>query len=351
MNAVNISATCEHCGGKFLKEVLELNGNITFGRKREQENGIDANWLANSHPVFFPNGAAGWHEGLRSVGNVERAVTLQEYMTYISMERENAEFNPIHHGKLLSMQLYLSSWAVFEQSQLDKYRNDQERIRADTRKEMFGIGEIPDTRIILPSSHEGSYRYMTEQFLDSLAIMTKFGKPDFFITFVCNRHWSEIADRSGSADYRPDLIARYSKTQVDRMLNEYILKDKPFGKVEAYVLVYEWQRRGSPHIHVLLTMKEESKPKTSADINRVISVKDLRESDENHEKKAANMEHRYESELHGQSGVRCPLSVVRPFLAVRCPCPLSVEKISVRCPVSVVRRNCRCPSVYQKNLS
>ena len=50
------------------------------------------------------------------------------------------------------------------------------------------------TRIILPSSHMGSDRYMGQLFQDSMAICRTFQKPDLFITMTANPNWPEIQD-------------------------------------------------------------------------------------------------------------------------------------------------------------
>ena len=47
-------------------------------------------------------------------------------------------------------------------------------------------------RIILPSSHTGSPRYMIQNYQDAMAICRQYGNPDLFITFTCNLKWPEI---------------------------------------------------------------------------------------------------------------------------------------------------------------
>ncbi|KAJ8364946.1 hypothetical protein SKAU_G00137770 [Synaphobranchus kaupii] len=52
----------------------------------------------------------------------------------------------------------------------------------------------------------------------------------------------------------------------------YLLKHDILGHVDAYVMVKETQKRHLPHIHMLLTMVPRDKPRTSADIDRVVSA-------------------------------------------------------------------------------
>ena len=50
------------------------------------------------------------------------------------------------------------------------------------------------------------------------------------------------------------------------MLNE-LLHDNIFGKVTAYIYVIEFQKRGLPLVHLLLTLDEESKIRNKDKIN------------------------------------------------------------------------------------
>ena len=45
---------------------------------------------------------------------------------------------------------------------------------------------------ILPSTYIGGDRYMNQNMNDAIAMSTKFGHPDIFITMTCNPKWDEI---------------------------------------------------------------------------------------------------------------------------------------------------------------
>ncbi|KAK1360977.1 hypothetical protein POM88_045451 [Heracleum sosnowskyi] len=111
-------------------------------------------------------------------------------------------------------------------------------------------------RVILPSSFTGGYRYMQQNFQDSLAVCKQYGHPDLFITFTCNPKWDEIQDAvqsSGSHDasVRPDLVARVFKMKLDAMMND-LTKKHVLGRVLAVVYTVEFQKRGLPHAHIVL---------------------------------------------------------------------------------------------------
>ena len=53
-------------------------------------------------------------------------------------------------------------------------------LKGDTDANVIG------KRIILPSSHTGSPRYMIQNYQDAIAICRQYENPDLFITFTCN---------------------------------------------------------------------------------------------------------------------------------------------------------------------
>lgn len=69
-------------------------------------------------------------------------------------------------------------------------------------------------RTILPSYFMGSSRNQRERYMDAMAIISKFGRPNLFITFTCNNNWKEIIEnRIGSQETcdRKDLFCRVFK--------------------------------------------------------------------------------------------------------------------------------------------
>ena len=69
---------------------------------------------------------------------------------------------------------------------------------------------------------------MKQLYQDAIALSTKFGRPDFFITFICNPNWKEIKENLLSGERltnRPDLIARVFNQKL-RALQHDIRKKK-----------------------------------------------------------------------------------------------------------------------------
>ena len=107
-----------------------------------------------------------------------------------------------------------------------------------------------------------------------MAVITKFGKPDYFITFTCNPKWKEITSAllpGQSAWDRPDIVARVFAMKAKAFVAEFI-KKKVLGQVVAFNYVIEFQKRGLPHMHMLLIMAGNDKPNTPEKIDAVVSA-------------------------------------------------------------------------------
>ena len=103
---------------------------------------------------------------------------------------------------------------------------------------------------------------------------TTFWQVRSVITMTCNPDWIEIQQelRLGQTPQdRPDLVTRVFKAKLQD-LKEQIFKKEIFGIVVAHVFVVEFQKRGLPHIHLLLILKEGHKIKSGDQYDRFISA-------------------------------------------------------------------------------
>ena len=124
---------------------------------------------------------------------------------------------------------------------------------------------------ILSSSFIGGPRWYNAQFQDGMAICREHRKPDLFITMTCNPHWEEITTQldGASVQDRPDLVARVFKQKKDKLMDD-IMKGRVFGEVPAYLWVIEFQKRGLPHVHILVILREEDRLTTAAQVDETI---------------------------------------------------------------------------------
>jgi hypothetical protein len=124
----------------------------------------------------------------------------------------------LHRSRRLFQQLCVDMAAQIEGNRLSWLRNNQDKLRADSYKGLTDsirrndVLENTGKKVILPSSHMGSDRYMQQLFQDAMAIVREMGKPHLFITVTCNPNWKEIIDEvkatGGTIQDRPDVVAR-----------------------------------------------------------------------------------------------------------------------------------------------
>lgn len=220
--------------------------------------------------------------------------------------REDA-FNPILYAGKIFQQWIIDSYLQVEANNLNFIKLNQNKLRVDYYKGMMDYvnNGASDTSkpIILPSTFQGSPRNMRERYHDAMAMVTKFGKPDLFITMTCNPNWPEIKNNlfeGQTASDRPDLVARVFNLKLKAMLED-ILKGKVFGEVVAYVYSIEFQKRGLPHAHILIILK--NKIDTPNKIDQYVSAEIPEEAKENglYNKVMKHM-------IHGPCGILNPQS-------------------------------------------
>ncbi|KAH9073720.1 hypothetical protein Ae201684P_003223 [Aphanomyces euteiches] len=235
------------------------------------------------YPLLFPTGTLGWSYGNKS-GLNGKNVSLNNYARYHLYER--GAFSPLHANGPLLQVFAVDNFAKVENQRLGFLRDQTNNLRSDTYRAVHdAVSHDVDVnsigkRIVLPSSYTGGPRYMRQRYLDAMAIVRKYGRPDLFITVTCNPKWVEI-DRElelAKEDYgfkrppsdRPDLLTRMFRLKllaIEAMLTKGIL-----GRQGAHVRSVEFQKRGLPHAHILVIFSGDDKIKTTADIDSIISA-------------------------------------------------------------------------------
>ena len=81
-----------------------------------------------------------------------------------------------------------------------------------------------------------------------MAIVCHYGKPEFFIPFICHPKWQQMTDEllpQQTAANHPYIVARV-------FLEDLCYKSTPvLGKVIGLIYVVEWQKCGPPHANIL----------------------------------------------------------------------------------------------------
>ncbi|XP_071688102.1 uncharacterized protein [Rutidosis leptorrhynchoides] len=182
--------------------------------------------MALQYPLLFPYAKTGYHEEIPYHNNTGRRQTNRGHYlvdAYTAVEEQRLKWLHHHQNEL----------------RIDLYNNVCDAItRGDTSAASIR------KRIILPSSHTGSPRYMVQNYQDAMALCREYDNPDLFITITSNPRWPEIVtmlcyieglrspDRSEIVARTPsdidDLISAEIPSQINdpegfRVVTEYML--------------------------------------------------------------------------------------------------------------------------------
>ena len=107
-----------------------------------------------------------------------------------------------------------------------------------------------------------------------MAIVRKFGKPHLFLTFTANGKWEETIEsiyEGQDPNRRPDMVCRVFNAKLAELKKD-ILERKVLGRVVAHSYVIEFQKRGLPHVHMVLWLNKEDAPSKPEDIDRFVTA-------------------------------------------------------------------------------
>ena len=208
-------------------------------------------------------------------------VTPMEYYSYRAQVRDDISTNEIEHdallfGGLLAQQYWCDQWIKVENQRLKWIKFNQKQLKCELYQGLADAVRANDTKsvgsyTVLPSSHIGSKRHQYQSYQDAMALAREFGKSDYFITITCNPEWPEIVEacRGEPSWKRPDIQNRVFHMKLRELLDD-LLNKQVLGRVASYVWVIEFQKRGLPHSHLLITMVEQDKPKNADDYDKVV---------------------------------------------------------------------------------
>ena len=229
------------------------------------------------YAVFFPSGdlaVRGWSIDMKNANG--KSMSVKDFYSYRLHERQtegNRSFSALHYGRRLFHEYIIDAFLKMESVRLSYLRNNQAQLRADSYRGVVdavnaGDGANVGRRIILPSTHAGSPRNMHEAYQDAMAIIRKCGRPDLFLTMTSNPMWDEVQSAllpRQTAKDRPDLVYRVFQMKLKALLRE--IDGGIFGEPVANFWVIEYQKRGLPHVHMIVTLKT---PINTADIDKYI---------------------------------------------------------------------------------
>ncbi|XP_024965989.1 uncharacterized protein LOC112506201 [Cynara cardunculus var. scolymus] len=128
-----------------------------------------------------------------------------------------------------------------------------------------------------------------------MALVQDDGKPDIFLTMMCNPKWPEILKElllSQTTQDRPDLVARIFRAKL-KDLKDQLFQKKILGTVKAYVYVIEFQKHGLPHAHFFMIMRPDDKMTNPDHYDKIVcaEIPDLAKYPEMHQLVVQHMMH------------------------------------------------------------
>ncbi|XP_073156641.1 uncharacterized protein [Henckelia pumila] len=209
-----------------------------------------------------------------------RMVSCREYYCYKFQIRSHIQ-SILFYSRRLLQQYAVDMYIKLETTRLDYCRNNQSELRSEYYQGIVDSINCGETRgheigkrIVLPASFIGGPRDMRKRYLDVMALVRRFGKPDLFITMTCNPEWKEIKENligSQQPQDRPDLTARVFRSKFQDLKKE-VIHNASFRKVSAYAYVVEFQKKGLPHIHMLIILKQEYKINSADQFDDYVSA-------------------------------------------------------------------------------
>lgn len=235
-----------------------------------------------SYPLLFPCGEPSWRLGMNHdsvhTTSVRNVVTQLQYYSYRLAVRD--DFSLLHSSGRLFQQYVVDAYVKVEGSRIAYVMSHQKQLRAENYKGLMDFlsseaqerGIRAGIPVVLPSTFIGSPRNMLQNYQDAMSIVARFGKPDLFITFTANPKWKEIVNNVPyyqKPENRPDLISRVFYQKLIALMSE-LTEGQIFGVVTAHVHVIEFQKRGLPHAHILVVLKDEDKIREVEDIDSIV---------------------------------------------------------------------------------
>ncbi|KIJ11064.1 hypothetical protein PAXINDRAFT_36551, partial [Paxillus involutus ATCC 200175] len=216
--------------------------------------------------LLLPKGEKGWHLGI--------PLHMESQTTMLKTRQSHSK--PDNHALLFSSlpsiqsQCFHRTLASGEQSNLTWIVKNQKKIRAELYSGLQDcVAQDPDLNladvgrnIVLPLSHSGSHRHMQQLLQDSLAIYRDCQKIDILLTMTANPDWPKVCNNLLPGKYLlaidcPDLVARVFFQKQQDLLKK--VRKGYFGAVAGLVYTIEYQKRGLPHMHLLIFLKEQEK--------------------------------------------------------------------------------------------
>ncbi|KAI5390770.1 hypothetical protein KIW84_075891 [Lathyrus oleraceus] len=228
------------------------------------------------YPILFPFGTHGWDINTTNCNG--QRVSCRAYYSYMLQILPNDQSMLLHADRLLQ-QYVVDNYVKIESGRLRWIKEHQSDIRSELYQGLHDALHVGETnaenigkRTILPSPFIDGRRDMIRRYEDGMAIVLNGGKPNIFLTMTCNPSWSVITSELlpfQTPQDRPDLLTRIFRSKFEKLKDDVINKGV-LGKVKSYMYVTEFQKRGLPHVYMLLVLESNDKLRDLKDYDSMV---------------------------------------------------------------------------------
>ncbi|XP_017255741.1 uncharacterized protein LOC108225401 [Daucus carota subsp. sativus] len=238
--------------------------------------------------LLFPAGEDGYHNRIRFQSADKDSekesdmISMMDYYSYKFQVRQNEGMTPRLGGRLFQ-QYMVDAFSTMEQTRLWWFRTHQTILRNELYTHICDSMKSGDVNasnvgkgVILPAGFVGSKRYMQQNFQDALAVCRHVGHPNIFLTMTCNSMWDEIQRMMTFLPgcipaNSPDIISRVFRLKLEQLTTD-IKKKAHFGTCIGVMYVVEFQKRGLPHVHMLIWLDGPSKKFLKENVDKFVSA-------------------------------------------------------------------------------
>ena len=199
------------------------------------------------------------------------------------MRSRPTHLNFLHHGCKLYQQFIVDEFERHQTQEMNWFRHNQRTIQAELYDNLHakqsshteGNGTMEDSGqvMILPASYTCSDQWYHCKYKNAMAIVRVKGAPSLFITMTMDVNCKEVTnllEPSQTPYDRPDIICQVYEMKKKELIR-LITKENIFGECDGHVAVIEFQKRGAPHCHILIWLKNFVM--TLQNIDNMISAK------------------------------------------------------------------------------
>jgi hypothetical protein len=203
-------------------------------------------YLSYQYPLLFPHGEDGYRDGIlhkyrhEVVATKRNRLSIKKWLSYRIQSRKEQP-RTIICSRRLYQQFLVDGFAMMESERLTWLRKNQPKLRVGKYHKLNVPSQRNATgkrgkRVVLPSTFVGSRRYLDQLYFDGMAISSKIGFPDIFLTFTCNPNWPEIQREVAKDNLkphdRPNIVTRVFKIKFEALMKD-LTKKHLLGRVVA----------------------------------------------------------------------------------------------------------------------